>query len=175
MAEPVDEGFIPTGQCLQVPRNVSISVPSPEAIREISIRWMDLLKLKRGITDASEIPFDYSVLYGIFFGFGGSAILACIPLAVTKDLPAWVIPTSIALAIGPIVMGCLTLYFSRILQRSRGKTLANVLADVEEIEQRFQSTQQTQPQPVQGRNFLDALDAALAASPDTEDHSDRTT
>ena len=98
-------------------------------------------KLKRGLIDALDIPTDYSVLYGLFFGFSGSAVLACISFTFSKDLPPWVMPTSIALAVGPFLFGCFTVYFSRAFRKIRRKTISNILADVEEIERRFQSAQ----------------------------------
>lgn len=140
--QDVMQGLSVDGGCMQVNRHVIISTPSPDSVREMSIRWTDLNKLKRGLTDALDIPTDYSVLYGLFFGFSGSALLACISFTFSKDLPSWVMPTSIALVIASFLFGCGTVYFSRVLRKIRRKTISNLLADVEEIERRFESAQQ---------------------------------
>lgn len=140
--QDVTPSATPSAGCLQVQRNVRISVPSPDADREMIIRWEDLNKLKRGLTDALNIPTDYSALCGLFFGFSGSALLACISLSFAKDLPSWVMPTSVALVVGSFLFGCGTMYFSRELRKIRRKTISNLLTDVEEIERRFQSAQQ---------------------------------
>lgn len=145
---------------VQVRRDQIISIPSPDSDREMIIRWSDFNNLKRGLTDALDIPTDFSVLYGLLFGFSGSASLACISLTFTKDLPTWVMPTSIALAVGSCLVGCVIFYFSRIFRKIRRKTISNILDDVKEIERRFPE------ESAQNRQLIDAT-ADEASNPDS--------
>jgi len=170
MAERLNQDVIQGSSCspefvLTVDRKRSISLPSPDSDREMSIRWSDLNNLKRGLTDALDIPTDFSVVYGLFFGFSGSALLACISLAFIKDLPPWVMPTSIALAVGSFIFGCGTVFFSRILRKIRRKTISNILDDVKEIERRFPEESAQQGEIIDAENYELPNRATLSPPP----------
>lgn len=123
--------------CVQVPRNLEISIPSPDSDRVIAIRWADWKRLERSLADASAPPKDYSSLHSALFGFSGSAWLALIPLAITKDLPSWVFPSSVALAVASLFCGIFVVVLSRDQRNTRKTMMTALLDDVKEIGGRF--------------------------------------
>jgi hypothetical protein len=136
--------------CVQVQMDRKISIPSPDSDREMAIRCADWKMLERRLTAASDLPKDYSTLYGILFGLSGSAWLSLIPLAITKDLPAWVLPSYGALAFASLLCGIFTVFLSRDQRRTRRTMMTALLDDVKEIGGRFTFG------PTQGQKTIDA-------------------
>lgn len=123
--------------CVKVTRDLQISIPSSESERVMAIRCADWKRLDKRLEDAVVIPTDFSTLYGILFGLSGSAWLAVIPLAHTEDLPAWVLPTSIAIAFGTFILGCFVVCFSRVQRKTRKTMMTTLIDDVRDIGSRF--------------------------------------
>jgi len=138
-----DAGYI------RVPRDLNISIPSPDSDRVMAIRWADWKRLERSLTNALDPPKDYSTLYGVFFGLSGSAFLSLISLAIIKDLPAWVLPSYIGFALIPLACGILTVYFSRLLRGTRRTMITDLLEEVREIGKTFS------PGPTQDGEIID--------------------
>jgi hypothetical protein len=127
----------PSTGCLQVAAQRNISIPSPDSDREMAIRCADWKRLERGLTQASDPPKEYSTLYGILFGLSGSAGLSLKPLAMTKDLPNWVLPAYIVFTVACLFCGLFVVFFSRGQRRTRMKMISDLLDDVREIGSRF--------------------------------------
>lgn len=128
---------------VQVPRDRKISIPSPDSDLEMAIRCVDWKRLETRLTAASDPPKDYSTLYGTLFGLSGSAWLSLIPLAHTKDLPAWVLPSFSAFAIACLFCGIFAVILSRDQRKTRKTMMTALLDDVREIGSRFTP----EPQP----------------------------
>lgn len=122
---------------VQVPRDRTISIPSPDSDREMAIRCADWKMLEKRLIAASDPPKNYSTLYGIFFGLSGSASISLMPLAITKDLPAWVLPSYIAFAVACLFCGIFVVIYSRDQRKTRKTTMTALLEDIKEIGSRF--------------------------------------
>lgn len=122
---------------VRVPRNLEISIPSPDSDRVMAIRCTDWIRLERSLTDASAPPKEYSALYGVLFGFSGSAFLSVIPLTITKDLPPWVLSSTIALVVASLFCGIFVVIISRDQQIIRKTMMTALLEDVKEIGNRY--------------------------------------
>jgi hypothetical protein len=118
-------------------RDREISIPTPDSEREMAIRCIDWKRLEKKLGRIGDTPKDFSVLYGIVFGFCGSAALTIIPLMLTKDLPAWVMPTYIIAVIASFLLGCFIFYFNRIQRNTVKTTISDLLEDVKDIGSNF--------------------------------------
>ena len=123
--------------CVQVQRNQEIAFPSPDSDRGIVIRCDDFKRLKRSLTNASAPPKDYSALASGLLCFSGSAWLSLIPLAITKGLPAWVLPSDIALAGASLLCGIFVIFLGRDQRKSRKTMMSDLLENFTEIENRY--------------------------------------
>jgi len=126
--------------CLEVPDKRTISLPSPDSDREMAIRCSDWKRIERGLEDALDLPTDFSTLYGILFGLSGSSGFSLIPLAMTKDLPVWVLPAYIAFTSAFLFCGVFVFFFSREQRKKRKKMLSDLLEHIKEIGDRFAPT-----------------------------------
>lgn len=140
--------------CVRVPMDRKISIPSPDSDQEMAIRCADWKMLERRLAAASDPPKDYSVVHSALFGFSGSAWLSLIPLAIIKDLPAWVMPSSIALAVSSLLCGIFAVFLSRDQRRIRRTIMTGLLDDVKEIGARF-TFGQTASQELTGSMVVD--------------------
>jgi len=122
---------------LQVATQRNISMPSPDSDREMAIRCADWKRLERSLTQASDPPKEYSTLYGILFGLSGSAGLSLKPIAMSKDLPTWVLPAYIAFTVACLFCGIFVVFFSRGQRKTRMRLISDLLDDVREIGSRF--------------------------------------
>ncbi len=122
---------------VQVQRPRTISIPSPDSDREMAIRCADWKMLEKRLTATSNPPKNYSTLYGTLFGLSGSAVLSLIPLANTKDLPAWVLPSYGAFAFTCAFCGIFTFFLTRGQQKIYKTTITDLLDYVKEIGSRF--------------------------------------
>jgi hypothetical protein len=125
---------------IRVQREQTISMPSPDSERGMFIRFVDWKKLETRLTAAIETPKDYSTLYGILFGLSGSAFLSLMPLGITKDLPAWVLPAYSIFAVASLFCGIFTIILSRDQRRTRKTIITVLLDDVKEIGSRYTTT-----------------------------------
>ncbi len=122
----------------------TISISSPDSDREMAIRCTDWNRLEKRLARSSDYPKDYSTLYGIFFGLFGSACLSIIPLAITRDLPPWVLPLYIVFTAACLFGGIFVLVFDKKVRIMQRTIVADLLEDVREIGSRF-STQVPPP------------------------------
>jgi hypothetical protein len=136
---------------VQMRRERTISIPSPDSDREMAIRCADWKMLETRLTAALNPPKDYSALYGTLFGLSGSAGLSLIPLSITKDLPAWVLPAYGAIAVACLFCGIFTVFLSRDQRKTRKTMMTILLDDVREIGSRFA------PGPTQGEQNIGAI------------------
>lgn len=148
--------------CVRVQTDRKISIPSPDSDREMAIRCADWNMLERRLTAASAPPRDYSSLYWFFFGLSGSAWLSLAPLAITKDLPAWVLPSYGAFAVTFLVCGIVTVFLSRDQRRMRQTIMTGLLEDVKEIGGRF-SFGQTAGEELTGSTVVELPDRTAPA------------
>jgi hypothetical protein len=146
------------GGLVNVKRELQISIPSPESERVMAVRCADWKRLERGLNCVLDIPTNFSTLYGVLFGFGGSATLAIISLTYIKDLPAWVMPTFIALSVAFLFAGGFVVFFSRIQRKTRKTIMTNLLDDVRDIGSRYAL------EPTKGGEIIDAT-ADKSATP----------
>lgn len=123
--------------CVQVRMNRKISIPTPDSDREMAIRCADWKMLERRLVIASDPPKDYSSMYWFLFGLSGSAGFSLIPLAATKDLSAWVLPSFGALTVVFLLCGIFAAFLTRDLRRTRKTIMTTLLDDVKEIGARF--------------------------------------
>ena len=117
---------------------------SPNSDREMAIRCTDWNRLEKRLARLSDYPKDYSALYGIFFGLFGSACLSIIPLAITRDLPPWVLPLYIVFTAACLFSGIFVLVFDKKVRKMHRTIVADLLEDVREIGSRV-STQVPSP------------------------------
>lgn len=140
---------------VQVQRNLEISIPSPDSDRGMAIRCADWKRLEKNLAYVSNPPKDYSALYSALLGFSGSAWLSLIPFAITKNLPAWVMPSSIALAATSLFCGIFVVVLGRDQRKTRKTMLTALLDDVTEIGSRFAIG------PTPDRQIIDASENKL--------------
>jgi hypothetical protein len=122
---------------VQVPRDRTISIPSPDSDREMAIRCADWTMLERRLSSLLIPPKDYSNLYSALFGIGGSALLYLIPLAFTKDIPAWVLWLYGTFTAIFLLCGAFTFFLSRDYRNTRNTMMTALLEDIKEIGSRF--------------------------------------
>jgi hypothetical protein len=73
------------------------------------------------------------------FGFSASSFLSIAPIAVTKDLPAWVLPAYILTTFFTLVLGLLLVWLDKRLMQQRRSQIEDLDADMDEIERAFES------------------------------------
>jgi uncharacterized membrane-anchored protein YhcB (DUF1043 family) len=69
------------------------------------------------------------------------------PIAVTKDLPAWVLPAYILTTLFSLILGIALVWLDRRLNQQRRSQIADLDADMDEIERTFdaQGTEREAP------------------------------
>ncbi|WP_153306304.1 hypothetical protein [Desulfatiglans anilini] len=122
---------------IQIERNFQISIPLSSSERGIAVRLSDWKRIKRDLIKASTPTKSYSPLYSALLGFSGSALLSVFPHAIIQDLPAWMLPTSIALVFAPLLCAFLVIYLDRDLRSRHKSMIEELLADIDEIGSRF--------------------------------------
>jgi hypothetical protein len=73
----------------------------------------------------------------ILFGFSASSFLSIAPIAVTKDLPVWVLHAYISVTLFSFVLGIVLVWLEKRLNQQRRSQIANLDADMDEIERTF--------------------------------------
>lgn len=122
---------------VQVQRDRTISIPSPDSDLEMAIRCADWKMLERRLNSLLVPTKNYSNLYSALFGIGGSALLYLIPLAFTKDIPAWVLWLYGAFTSIFLICGAFIFFLSRDYRKTRNTMLTALLEDIKEIGSRF--------------------------------------
>src|SRR5262249_43496843 len=79
-----------------------------------------------------------STWYSICFGVAGSAGFSIIPIGATKDLPAWVWPLYIMATVASGFLGIVLVWLDRRLNQQRRSQIADLDADMNEIERTFE-------------------------------------
>jgi hypothetical protein len=122
---------------VRVETHREISIPATAYDREMAVRCTDWDRLQRRLTARLADPKNYSTLYGILFGLGGSTGLSIIPLENTTGLPPWVLPLYYVATVALFAGGLFVLHFDRQARRTRQTEMTDLLDDVKEIGSRF--------------------------------------
>ena len=125
------------GEPINWNQSTQIAVPAPATEARVAIRRLDWARIRRNLLRCNTPQPTLSVWYAIFFGFSASSFLSIAPIAVTKDLPAWVLPAYILTAFFSLVLGIVLVWLDRRLNQQRRSQIADLDADMDEIERTF--------------------------------------
>jgi hypothetical protein len=126
----------PSEDSLHWKRDESIDLPQPESEGRLAIRRQDWKRLKARIQRTDD-SWGLSVVYSTLFGFAGSAGLSIIPIAATKDLPAWVAPLYVCLFLFSLLSAFVFLAVDKKLKTRRHSERQDVIEEMVEIEGMF--------------------------------------
>jgi hypothetical protein len=127
------------GEPLQYNLTTQIAVPAPTAEDRVAIRRLDWSRIRRNLMRCREPQPTLSVWYSICFGVAGSAGFSIIPIGATKDLPPWVWPLYVSTTVASGFLGVVLVWLDRRLNQQRRSQIADLDADMDEIERTFQS------------------------------------
>lgn len=119
-------------------RDESIAVPSPDSEGRMAIRCSDWARIKRKLSDILKPPSRLQIVYSILFGVAGSSALSIIPLAIAKNLPAWVLPLYICVFLFSLVGGSVFVYVEKENLKKRRADIKEIETDMNEIESVFE-------------------------------------
>lgn len=128
-----------------VHRSTQIALPSPESYREMTIRQDDLIRLKRNLKQLAGFKKNFTALYGVMFGIGGSATFSLGSLWNVTNLPTWVFPTHVVVAIAAILFGLFVVYVQATMKTQYKISVENIILDIEDIEKRFTQNEEDSP------------------------------
>jgi hypothetical protein len=126
-----------SGEQINWNQNTQIAVPAPTTEARVAIRRLDWSRIRRNLLRCNEPPFSLSVWYSILFGFSASSFLSIAPIAVTKDLPVWVLPAYILATFFSLLLGTVLVWLDKRLNRQRRSQIEDLDADMDEIERTF--------------------------------------
>jgi hypothetical protein len=127
------------GEPINWNQSTRIDVPAPATEARVAIRRLDWARIRRNLLRCNEPQPSLSVWYSICFGIAGSAGFSIIPIGATKDLPAWVWPLYICVTVATGALGVLLVWLDRRLNQQRRSQIADLDADMDEIERTFGS------------------------------------
>jgi hypothetical protein len=130
-------GELSSGDPINWTQSTPIAVPAPLTEERVAIRRLDWSRIRRNLMRCSEPQPNLSVWYSICFGIAGSAGFSIIPIGATKDLPAWVWPLYICTTVASDFLGVVLVWLDNRLNRQRRSQIADLDADMDEIERTF--------------------------------------
>src|SRR5882724_5117751 len=113
------------GEPLHFNLSTQIAVPAPTTEDRVAIRRLDWSRIRRNLLRCNEPQFSLSVWYSILFGFSASSFLSIAPIAVTKDLPVWVLPVYILTSLSSLFLGTVLVWLDKRLNRQRRSQIAD--------------------------------------------------
>jgi hypothetical protein len=125
------------GEPINWNQRTQIAVPAPATETRVAIRRLDWARIRRNLLRCTEPQSTLSVWYSICFGIAGSAGFSIIPIGATKDLPAWVWPLYICVTVASGFLGLVLVWLDRRLNQHRRSQIADLAADMDEIERTF--------------------------------------
>jgi len=145
-------------------RAESISVPAPDREGRLAVRRADWDRIKRSLANCTRKPSLLPVWYSILFGVSGSAGLTIVPLLVTKDLPAWVLPAYIIATLASGLMAWILVRLDKERETTSGSEIALIQSDMKDVESAFQVSNPPTP-PIPQAPIVAAAPAPAAAAP----------
>jgi hypothetical protein len=128
---------LPTEESLNWKREEPIDLPIPESEGRLAIRHQDWRRLKNRIQRVDNNSWNLSVVYSTLFGVAVSAGLSIIPLAATKDLPAWVTPLYICFFFFSLICALVFIAIDRKLKSQRHSDRQDMIDEMSDIEGTF--------------------------------------
>jgi hypothetical protein len=126
--------------CLR--RKDPLIVPPKNSDGRIAIRVSDWRRIKAKLSRAAKLAPDFSGVYNVLFGISGSALLSLVPLAVARGLPAWVTLLYLCFFVSSLLCALVLVWANKDVRRSRRSSVAEILADIKEIDQTFEPAKQ---------------------------------
>jgi len=118
-------------------RNDPLIVPPQSSDRRIALRVSDWHRIKARLSGLARPVPDFAGVYYVLFGFSGSALLAALPIAVARGLPAWVLPLFLCLFLYSSLSAFLLVRANKHVRTAHQSTIAEILADIKEIDRTF--------------------------------------
>jgi hypothetical protein len=125
------------GEQINWNQSTPIAVPTPTTEARVAIRRLDWSRIRRNLLRCNEPQLSLSVWYSIWFGFSASSSLSIAPIAVTKDLPVWVLPAYILTTLFSLLLGIVLVWLDKRLNRQRRSQIIDLDTDMDEIERTF--------------------------------------
>ncbi len=115
----------------------SIAVPSPDQEKRMAVRIADWDRIRDRLSQISD-PFAWvPIIYSILFGVAGTSGLSIIPICLTENRPAWVIPLYIIITFLSLFTGSAFVAIYRIFLRKRKSGTTGIVKDMDSIEAMF--------------------------------------
>jgi len=127
------------GELINWNQNTQIAVPTPMTEARIAIRRLDWSRIRRNVSRLGEPQLNLPVWYSIFFGFAASSLVSIAPIAVTKDLPVWVLPAYVSTTFFSLILGIALAWVHKRMNQSRQSDIENLDTDMDAIERTFGS------------------------------------
>ena len=127
------------GELINWNQNTQIAVPTSTTEARIAIRRLDWARIRRNVLALNAPQFNLPVWYSISFGFAASSLLSIAPIAVTKDLSAWVLPAYALATVFSLILGIALARINKNLTRQRQSDIKSLDTDMDEIERTFRS------------------------------------
>jgi hypothetical protein len=128
-----------SGEQINWNQSTQIAVPTPTTEARLAIRRSDWNRIRRNVLRLKEPQLNLPVWYSIFFGFAASSLVSIAPIAVTKDLPAWVLPSYVFATLFSLILGTILARLNKHLNQQRQSEVENLDADMDEIQRAFES------------------------------------
>src|SRR5262245_52879978 len=113
-----------SGEQLNWNQTTPIAVPTPLTEARVAIRRLDWSRIRRNLLRCAEPQLSLSVWYSLCFGFSASSFLSIAPIAVTKDLPARVLPAYISATLFAFILGIVLVWLDKRLKQQRRSQIA---------------------------------------------------
>src|SRR5437870_5803539 len=94
-----------SGEQINWNQSTQIAVPTPTTEARLAIRRSDWNRIRRNVLRFKEPQLNLPVWYSICFGFAASSLVSIAPIAVTKDLPTWVLPSYVFATFFSLILG----------------------------------------------------------------------
>lgn len=115
-----------------------IALPPAGSDEMIGIRKEELAMLKQRCERLKRPLRTLPIWYSILFGIAGTGFASIIPLSVTDDLAAWVVPVYLTASILLLVFGLALLLIDSVDKRSHGDDVDTLIEEVQTLQQRYE-------------------------------------